>query len=220
MAGYRTVLFDLDGTLLDTAAMIITSLRHALALHLDYDPGDALLLAGIGTTLHDQLREHAIRARSRSVDEALVRGLAETYIEHNHGIHDALVGAFPGVVEVLDHLRGAGVRLGIVTSKGKAIAERGLDLCGLRAHFEVVITAEDVERHKPHPEPVHTALRALGVSAAHALFVGDSPHDVNAGNAAGVATGAALWGPFPRDVLRPSGPTHWLDRVGDVLKLL
>ncbi len=216
---YTTVLFDLDGTLLDTIGMIVESLEHALRAHLDWAPGYTELVAGVGTPLLDQFRGHVRTARD-SVCEDLVGTLKETYVRHNLQIHDDRVGAYPGARETLDGLRDAGVRLGIVTSKPHGTARRGLRVCGLEEHFEVVIGSDDVARHKPDPTPVFAALEKLGTRAADTIFIGDSPHDVRAGNAAGVRTGAALWGPFEHAALLPAGPSHWLDRPTDVLALV
>lgn len=82
------------------------------------------------------------------------------------------------------------------------------------------MTPEDVTHPKPHPEPVLAALARLGVGAEEALFVGDSPHDVAAGRAAGTRTAAALWGPFPRAALEAAGPDTLLAAQGDVLSVL
>ena len=87
-------------------------------------------------------------------------------------------------------------------------------------YFEAVVGLESTVRHKPDPEPVRHALARLDAVADGAAFVGDSPHDVVAGNAAGVATVAALWGPFTRDELAPAHPRAWAARVSDLLPVL
>jgi pyrophosphatase PpaX len=216
MKPYRTVLFDLDGTLLDTVDMIVASVRHALAEHLRYDPGRALAVAGIGMPLVEQLGGHAARAGAR-VDDVLMGRLVQSYLSHNHAVHDEAVRAYPGVEDALEQLRARGTRLGIVTSKARGIADRGLRLCGLRDYFEVLVGSEDVDRHKPDPAPVFEGLRRMGLPVAGTVFVGDSPYDVRAGRAAGVSTGAALWGPFPRADLDAERPTYAFSRVADVL---
>lgn len=216
---YPTVLFDLDGTLLDTIGMIIESLEHTLMEHMGWAPAHPELVAGVGTPLTDQLRTHAGRIHDE-VSEDFVVTLKDTYVRHNLSIHDERVAAYPGAGATLDGLRAAGARLGIVTSKPNGTARRGLRLCGLESYFEVVIGSDDVLRHKPDPTPVFAALERLGAPPSSAVFIGDSPHDVLAGNAAGVRTGAALWGPFPRASLTPADPSYWLDAPTDVLALL
>lgn len=218
---YATMLFDLDGTLLDTIGLIKESMRYALERHLGYSPDEAALVAGVGTPLMEQVRAHvrAAGARPDEIDDVIVERVARTYVEHNLTHHDDHVAPYPGVVETLEALRAAGVRLGIVTSKPQATARRGLRVCGIEGEFEVVIGCDDVRRPKPDAEPVRRALADLGAGVEGALFVGDSPHDMAAGRAARVHTGAALWGPFEREALRPTDPSHWLDRV-DLLATL
>jgi pyrophosphatase PpaX len=108
----------------------------------------------------------------------------------------------------------------VVTSKLRRGTLRGMELCGITEHFDVVVTPEDVENAKPHPEPVHLALSRLGVPPEEALFVGDSPHDMAAGREAGTRTAAALWGPFPRAALLAERPDFLLERQRDVLELV
>jgi pyrophosphatase PpaX len=221
-APYRTVLFDLDGTLLDTIDMIVESLRHATVTHLDgFDPGHTALVAGVGTPLVEQLERHAHSALGPGpLPTGRVQQLVDAYLAHNHAVHDAHVRAYAGVPTLLDALAEAGVAQAIVTSKAHWIARHGLELCGLSHHFEILVASEDVIRHKPDPEPVLTALAALGRPVEGTLFVGDSPHDMGSGRNARVDTAAALWGPFPRPALEPSGPTHWLSRPEELLALI
>lgn len=217
---YKTILFDLDGTVLDTISMIVESLRHALETHLRWVPDHDALIAGVGTPLVDQMRAHVERWSGAPAPGALVTTLAQTYIAHNLATHDTRVTPYPGAEETLDGLRAAGVRLGIVTSKPQATARRGLRVCGLESYFEVVVGADDVARPKPDAEPVLLALGALRADAATAVFVGDSPHDMLSGRAAAVDTGAAMWGPFARATLAPTTPSHWLDEIRHLLQLV
>jgi pyrophosphatase PpaX len=208
----RTVLFDLDGTLIDSIPLIVASMKHAFAGRA-CAPSVEEWVSLIGTPLDAMIRRWA-------GDEADVALLKERYKEHQWANHDAMVRAFPGVPEMLDQLSGRVVRLGLVTSKLEASARRSLDFLGLASHFEVVVGLESTARHKPDPEPVRYALQSLSAEAAEAAFVGDSPHDVRAGNAAGVATVATLWGPFTRAELEPAGPRAWAARVADLLPVL
>lgn len=208
----EALLLDLDGTVLDTHDLILGSWRHVRdAFGLDAD--DAAFMAQIGRPLSAIFEAFAPEAARR---EALV----QAYRAHNAETHDAQVRPFPGMPEALDALRDRGVRLAVVTSKSTPFAERGLRVTGLRDRFEVLIGADDVARHKPDPEPVRAALAGLGVSARAALMVGDAPFDLQAGRAAGVRTGAALWGPFDRALLVPHAPDHWLDEPTDLVRVV
>lgn len=213
---YPVVLFDLDGTLLDTVPMILDSFRHTLAALLPFPFTEAQLGDGIGTPLAAQF-EVLQQAAGRTVDAAFTARLTAAYIEHNLSIHDARVHAFPGVAAALDRLAQRGARMGIVTSKARDTAIRGLKICGLDHHFPVVIGREDVLRHKPAPEPVLAGLAGLGAAAGDAVYVGDSPYDLLAGRAAGTATAAALWGPFERARLAETDPDHWLASAEDLV---
>src|SRR5688500_10669099 len=110
--------------------------------------------------------------------------------------------------------------MAIVTSKSDAIARRSLSYLALDRYFPVVVGVDSTTRHKPDPEPVLLALDRLGVRPSEAVFVGDSPHDVRAGNAAGVVTVAALWGPFSREALEPAAPSHYLRCLAELPALL
>jgi pyrophosphatase PpaX len=121
---------------------------------------------------------------------------------------------------VVRAIRRAGYRTGLVTSKNKPGAQRGLKLVGLDTEMELVIGADDVVNPKPHAEPIEVALRRLGEPAESALYVGDSVHDMESGRAAGATTAAVLWGPFGREHLAPASPNHWLEEPGDLLVLL
>jgi pyrophosphatase PpaX len=200
-----TVLFDLDGTLIDSTDLILASYRRTMRTHLGSVPPDDVWLATMGCPLAVQLRDFAR-------DEVELQAMLETYSAHNEAHHEFLVRPFPTMRPVLERLRDEAISLGIVTSKRSRATHRGLRHCGIEAAwFEVVVTSDDVTRYKPDPAPVLTALQALGEDApARALFVGDSTHDMDAGRAAGVRTAAALWGPFTREQLEPKRPDYWV----------
>ena len=207
------VLFDLDGTLIDTVELLLDSVRHAFRGHPGRVPTDAEWVAGIGTPLVTQLRPYAADADELA---ALIAGYRAYQREH----HDRLTRPFPGALETVAALRSRGHPLAIVTSKGDDIALHSLAHVGLASSMDVVIGCDSCNRHKPDPEPVHVALERLGYAADEALFVGDSPHDVAAGRAAGTRTAAALWGPFSPETLHAAGPDAFLREQRDVLRLL
>ena len=205
------LLLDLDGTVLNTIPGIVESVRYACQKHLNHTFDDAVLVAGIGTPLLEQMQNHWIRLRGQPIDESIVAELCETYIEHNRGHHDETVTPYHDVVESLKRLHSAGVPMGIVTSKPHSTAQRGLRVCGIQSLFRFVIGFDEVAHPKPHPEPILMALDRMDCAASAAVYVGDSPHDMLAGKRAGVRTGAALWGPFERDQLTSAEPTYWLE---------
>jgi pyrophosphatase PpaX len=202
-------LFDLDGTLIDSVHLILESYRHTLERHHRTAPPDEFWLKGIGKPLREQLREV-------TPDPDEIEAMVDTYRDYNLAHHDSLVRPFPGIHTVISGLKAAGAGLGIVTSKARKGLERGLFICGLDDLFEVRVAADDVSRHKPHPEPVQRALELLEVTADRAVFIGDSPHDMAAGRAAGVFTAAVLWGPFSQSDLEPHQPDYWLNKPSDI----
>ena len=206
-------LFDLDGTLIDSIELILNSAKHAFTGRPGHVPDEAEWLSGVGIPLATMFRRYA-----RDEDEvgALIAKYREYQLEH----HDRLTRCYDQVVETVDFLRAAGHPCAIVTSKTGWLAQRGLDHVGLGQHFDVVVGCDSCERHKPDPEPVLMALDRLGYEPENAVFVGDSVHDMLAGNAAGVTTIAALWGPFSREDLAASNPGHYLERIVDLPTLL
>ncbi len=196
----RAVLFDLDGTLLDTHDLLLTTFRYATRAVLGETIPDAALMAKVGQPLNTQMWDFT--------DDAQVHDeLCRVYRERNAQVHDDLVKLFDGTVAMLDRLKDANLPLGVVTSKRHAPAVRGLGCFNLEGYFDFVIGSDDWPEHKPAPGPVAHGCDLLGLPANACLYVGDSPFDMQAGNGAGCQTAAALWGMFPRAVLEAQAPT-------------
>ncbi len=208
-----TLLFDLDGTLIDSIELIQRSKSFAFESRGLPVPPDREWLSWIGTPLRAMFHHY-------TDDEAEVDRFIAAYREFQLAHHDRLVRAYEGVDETLAALRARGHAIGVVTSKSVELSERGLTHVGLRRHVDTIVGYDSTERHKPDPEPVRVALERLAGRADRALFVGDSLHDMNAGNAAGVATVAALWGPFTRQELAPSAPRFFARRMSDLPALV
>ena len=209
---YATVLFDLDGTLIDSIELILSSYRHTMRSHRGDSMSDDVFLAGIGTPLRKQFSYF-------SDDETEIDAMIATYREHNIANHDSMVTAYPGALETVQALKKAGIRLGIVTSKNDRGLARGLNLCGFNGLFDALVTCDTLAESKPDPAPVRHCLALLDNSSTRSLFVGDSPHDMAAGRGAGIDTAACMWGPFTRDQLAPQKPTWWLESFGDLHRI-
>jgi pyrophosphatase PpaX len=209
---FSTLLFDLDGTLIDSIDLILRSYRHTMRIHRREEPSDDVWMEGLGTPLWVQFRRW-------TSDEAEIRAMVDTYRDYNLAHHDELVRPYDGVVEQVLRLDAAGKTLGLVTSKMRGGALKGLRLAGLETAFDVVVGADEVTSPKPHAEPVLLALERLGRRPAEAVFIGDSRHDIESGRAAGVKTAAVLWGPFDRDHLEDLDPDYWLERPSDLTTL-
>jgi pyrophosphatase PpaX len=186
---YPVALFDLDGTLIDSGPMIMESARYAartvLGSELDGEL-DEIVRSTIGGP--------GLVAMMEAIDSARVDELVAAYREENERLHDGLQ-AFDGVVGLLPRLRAEGRRLGIVTAKRRATVELAYErFPALRECTDVLVAADDTERHKPDPAPLHAALDRLGATAAEAAYVGDSPFDIMAARAAGTFSVAVTWG--------------------------
>jgi pyrophosphatase PpaX len=213
MPRLQTALFDLDGTLIDSIRLILDSYHHTLTHHNLPARTDEDWLKGVGTPLSVQFSEWR---ESPEVLEALIA----TYREYNLKHHDSMVTVYPGVLEAVREIKAAGIQTGLVTSKNRQGALRGLQLVGLEALMDVLVCADEVTNPKPHPEPVEKAVALLGADPASTVYVGDSVHDMLSGRAAGVKTAAALWGPFGRDHLESASPDYWLETPQDLVKLV
>ena len=200
-------MFDFDGTLVDSVELILDSLRHATLTVLGHVVPDDVLRARVGRPLREHMRE---------LDAERADDLVAVYREHNLRRHADLLRPYPGIAEMLAGLRGRGARIGIVTSKMRPAVDAGMALVPL-GEFDAIVTCEDTDRHKPDPAPVLRGLELLDADPGTTVYVGDSPYDVRAGRAAGVATAAALWGAFPADVLRAESPDRELGRPEEAL---
>jgi len=209
-----TVLFDLDGTIIDSIELILRSYRHTMALHRSNEPmpPDDLWIQGLGTPLWAQFGQI-------TEDKEEIEQMVQTYRTYNLTHHDALVRPYDGVVAEIRRMKDAGMRLGVVTSKLRDGAMRGLRVSALDDVFDIVIGCDDVTNSKPHPEPVLKAVAELGVTHGETAFVGDSRHDMESGRAAGVTTAAVLWGPFDRADLEDLAPDYWLEKPADLRQL-
>jgi pyrophosphatase PpaX len=213
MRKLHTVLFDLDGTLIDSVRLILDSYHHTLATHGLPPRSDAEWLEGVGTPLTAQFG--ALQNTAGMLD-----ALIATYREFNLKHHDRMVTVYPGVVDVVRELKEDRIATGLVTSKNRSGALRGLTLARLELLMDVLVCADEVENPKPHPEPVEKAVRLLGADPATTVYVGDSIHDMRSGRAAGVRTAAVLWGPFGRRHLEGAQPDYWLERPEELLALV
>jgi pyrophosphatase PpaX len=210
----EAVLFDFDGTLVDTTEMIHQSMRHATSSVLGReDISRETLLANVGQPLPRQME---------LLDAGKAELLLEAYRSHHEEHHDDLIREFPHVEESLARLRAAGSKVAVVTSKRRASVEMALqNFPGLRDVVDRFVTLEDTTEHKPHPEPLWRGLELLGgIPKEQAAYVGDSPFDVQAAKAAGLTSVAVSWGAFSEDRLREAGPDHLVPDIPSAVEIL
>lgn len=206
-----TLLFDLDGTLVNTNELIISSFTHTLN---HYFPGQYTrqdILPFMGPRLEDTFH---------SIDPSRVDEMVDHYRKHNFEQHDLLVTQFDGVYETIESLAQSNYRLGVVTTKRRDMAERGLKLTNLDQFFEVVVTLEDAKTTKPDPEPIFKALSRFNAEATEAIMVGDNHHDIMGGKNAGTLTAGVAWSLKGREFLESYRPDYILEHMSDLIDIL
>lgn len=208
------LLFDADGTLLDTHDLILSSMRYTINEGCNENYSDAELMRGVGTPLPDQMLAFA-NGDAKKADELVI-----TYRAHNDAIHDADIRAFPDTRAALERFRTRGFTMGVVTSKRHELAERGLELTGIAEFFDMLIAPDDWPEHKPAPGPILRECELLGLDPHACLYIGDSPYDIQAGNRAGCLTVAALWGMFPAAALEAESPALTCTNLSQLADLL
>lgn len=195
---FPVVLFDLDGTVIDSGAIILASMRHAAKEVLGEEPPDELLLAAVGGP--------GLEAQMHALAPDRVEELVTVYRAHNEPLHEELV-CCAGIDELLVLLKEEGRRLGIVTAKRRATVDLAFDVLPLRHLFETVVGGDETNRHKPDPEPLLLAAERLGVEPRDCAYVGDSPFDIRAAKAAEMFAVAVTWGGIhDRDKLEAEDP--------------
>jgi pyrophosphatase PpaX len=226
MRNRRAVLFDLDGTLIDTTGLILRCFDHSWQTICGRTHSREALLGTFGIPLHEAMRllvgasNDPSLAASQGSDEArMIEELILEYRAFNVVNHDLLAKPFDGVERVVRELRSRGYLIGVVTSKGRELAMRGLNLCSLDGLIDEAVFLEDSDRHKPNPMPINIALERLGAHPEAAAYVGDSCHDIAAGRAARVQTVAALWGPASRAELEKAQPDWLAENVDSLLDI-
>ncbi|ODP30284.1 Inorganic diphosphatase [Paenibacillus nuruki] len=207
-----TVLLDLDGTIVDTNELIIASFINTLESNGLNPLTREQIIPHMGSTLEQQLRAFS------GVDD--VTSYVTAYREYSAIHHDAMVAPFPEVNEVLTRLQAAGIKLGVVTTKIRPNTLRVLEMFQLDQFMQVIITQDDVEHTKPHPQPIERAMEALGSSPERTLMVGDSPADLQSASAAGVMSAAVAWSLKGEEELSKYHPQYILHSMSDLYELV
>jgi len=207
-----TVLLDLDGTIVDTNELIIASFINTLETNGLNPLTREQIIPHMGLTLEQQLRAFS------GVDD--VTSYVTAYREYSAIHHDAMVAPFPEVNEVLTRLQAAGIKLGVVTTKIRPNTLKVLEMFQLDQFMQVIITQDDVEHTKPHPQPIERAMEALGSSPERTLMVGDSPADLQSASAAGVMSAAVAWSLKGEEELSKYHPQYILHTMSDLYELV
>src|SRR5690606_3148025 len=206
----NALLFDFDGTLLDTNELIIQTFIAVLGEHFPgrYERED--ILHFIGPSLEQTFE---------SIDAERAIELTAQYQAINKQLHDELITEYDGVTETLRLLKARVIKMAIVSTKRSANIKRGLALMGIDEVFEHIISLDEVKNPKPDPEPILLALEKLGASKDEALMIGDNYHDIEGGKNAGGRTAGVAWSIKGEAFLASYEPDFMLQHISDLLEL-
>jgi pyrophosphatase PpaX len=206
-----TLLFDFDGTLLDTNDLIIQTFLSVLGKRYPgrYTKEDCLHFIG-----------PSLKQTFDAIDETLSEELIQEYRTLNLELHDNLVVEYDGVAETVRLLKARGIKMAIVSTKKRDNIQRGLKWMGIEDVFDVVIGLDDVVNPKPDPEPILLALSLLNATKEEAIMIGDNFHDIEGGQNAGVRTAGVAWTAKGESYLASFNPTYMLQHISDLLEMV
>lgn len=206
----KTVLFDFDGTLIDTNELIYQSFLHTFSTY-GYSFTEEEILQFNGPPLHKTFQE---------INSELADDMIRTYREHNMAHHERYVKLFPYVEETLATLKENDFTLGIVSAKLRIGVDHGMQITRIASYFDTIVTVDDIVHPKPHPESVLKALDSLQAAPESAIMIGDNFHDIEAGNRAGTKTAGVAWSLKGETYLRQFQPTYMLQDMRDILTIV
>lgn len=210
---YDCVLYDLDGTIIDSVPAILESFRRAFIEVLGEEAPQEYLLSTIGLPLGAAFAPY----EPQKVREAL----HEAYLRHNGDLLPLTAKTFPGMEAALRKIQALGIPQGIVTSKRREPASFALEKLGFTSYFDLIVCREDTQQHKPNPEPLWLAAEKLGLSDySRILYVGDSIHDLICASNAGIPAVAVDWTAMPKDQLREASPAFWINEPMEISCIL
>lgn len=234
MPALKALLFDLDGTLVNTGPLIIEAFRYTAKMVFNLDAPPRELIAAVGTPLASQMEGLVERyfgerlpvdGKLAQTKEELAAQLREVYREYCARVHDEYILPYEGIETVLQNFAKRGVPMGVVTSKIHRSAVADLAYYDLGKYFQILVGADDVTEHKPLPAPLLKGMELLAAQHEICLtpkdcaYIGDSPFDTQAGNSAGMYTVAVTYGLFEQDVLFDQHPQEMLSSPGELAHL-
>lgn len=234
MQQFKAVLFDLDGTLVDTGDLIVESAKYTVNEIFGEIGHSEVIIEAIGKPLKQQMdflsenffgthyAVEGVHAQSPQELSAQMMGVYSAYCKTRH---DELMRPFVGIEVALEALRQKRVPMGVVTSKRREPAVNDLAHFGLDSFFLTMVAADDLSEHKPRPEPLWRGMellseaKGLKLSSEHCIYVGDSPFDIQAAHAAGMHAVAVTYGIFSREVLEREEPKEFFDSPASLAAL-
>ena len=209
---YDAVLYDFDGTLVDTIPMIVNSFHFAYKKVLNVRKSDDVIKSTIGLPLWTAFQEY---------DAETQKALHAAYQEENERLLPHAVEIFDGIESGLRKLKAMGVTQGVVTSKRREPAIFTMKQFNIDSFFDIIVSREDTTEHKTGPAPLLFAAEQLGVSdMRRILYVGDSVHDLRCAHNAGTDSAAVSWTRMPENELRAEYPTYWIESLSSISCIL
>lgn len=207
-----TALFDFDGTLADTNQLIINSFKHIYSVYKNIDCSEEYILSTFGEPLHTSiLRDFG----SYNYEEVM-----SCYRDYQHDRFNKEVILYDTVPETLEYLKNRKIKMGIVTSRMRSSTLNALKNFKIDKYFDVVISADDTENHKPHKEPLLMALNKLNSSASESLYIGDSKYDMECAINAQSTPVLAGWQPNSGKLAEQYNIKYVLEKMWDLTKLI
>lgn len=206
----KGILFDFDGTLINTNNLIVKSFKYTFKKHLNLDVEEKEIVRYFGEPLKTTLGRYG-----GNLDSMLA-----TYFSYNEENHDNLVESFNGVDEGLSAIKSLGLKTAIVTSKRKVIVEKGLNIIKINRYLDAMVTLEDTTEHKPNGAPCLKACELLGLKPQETIMVGDSYYDILCGKNAGCKTCVVNYSALSKDELEKYSPDYYIDEIKDLVDLI
>lgn len=208
----KAVLFDLDGTLLDTNELIYKSFYYTFKEGLNLELSKDQITSMFGQPLQDSFKDYS--------KEEEIDNLIKMYREYNESLHDNMCDAFLGVNELLNELKRRNIKIGIVTSKRDILARRGMEIANIIDYMDVIVTPECTDKHKPNREPAIYACNKLNIEPKEAIMVGDSHFDLMCGKDAGCKTCGVKYTALDIKRLEEVNPDYFIDEPMDLLDFI
>lgn len=208
---YKYIVFDFDGTLIDSNYLIDKTLKETSKQVLKKTIEQSTIDEVWGKVLHEQMK---------TLDKERVDELSTFYANYYEEHRDEHTKIFHGIHDMLDDLKALGIQMSIVTNKGRGGLEHGLDMFDLNGYFDVCLAKTDVEYKKPHPEGLLKVMAYYGAKAEEVLFVGDSIHDIECGKNAGVDTALVKWTVIDLEGLLKEKPTYLIEAPNDLIQII
>ncbi|MGY0374920.1 pyrophosphatase PpaX [Clostridium sp. JNZ J1-5] len=207
----KAVLFDLDGTLINTNDLIIKSFQYTFKKHMDREVDRDKIVKHFGEPLIYSMEQY---------DKENAELMVNIFREFNETKHDELVSIFDNVEDSLIELEKLNIKRAVVSSKRRPMVERGLKLFNIYDNMDAIITPEDTEKHKPDGQPALKACEVLGISPEEAIMVGDSYNDILCGKNAGCLTCLVKYTALPMEEMLSYKPDHVIDSLMDLVKII